>query len=498
MAAMRRLLFGSLGCIECLVAATLFGFAWMLPGATQVNDHVGRVETVTKQSGSQIAHLRDQVRQLRSRQPQLKALAERLQKQSDDMIANVRDQNVDYDTVQTISDALGDVADGLDGFSQTLDPKGMQQLGLGLGTTADFLDKQIAPGADHAADDLEKSTAALRTDADRLAKLLRTAPLDLTTARDVHESLGKFADGLQRMKTTLKPDNIETMREGFKGLETSLSTGADQVERLAGLNYPVVTFSGFRAHVEHRAFWPEGETIAEGMRKAAKGAGAAVKEMDLLAEDLPKLRDGIDESRRLVDKTREALAAALKDQQTVEPLLKDVPEHAARLAEELPRLGTDLAKILRDTSRLKEVAAMLREAQKAIDNAVARWPDLRKTLSRSAVLLRATQQQLNRALENRDMFEVSLELTIMLVRALTTALPALADQLDANLQEQEQSLASLENSINDVGNSLPEVQSTATTVLSMTRLLMVLIGGVFALHGAFVLAGARAGPLRIV
>jgi len=300
------------------------------------------------------------------------------------------------------------------------------------------------------------------------------------------------------MKNTLKPDNIETMREGFKGLETSLNTGADQVERLTGLNYPVVTFSGLRAHVEHRPFWPEGETIAEGMRKAAKGAAAAVKEMDSLAEDLPRLRDGIDESRKLVDKTREALGTALKDQQTVEPLLKDVPEHAARLAEELPRLGADLAKILRDTSRLKEVAAMLREAQKAIDTAVARWPDLRKTLARSAVLLRATQQQLNRALENRDMFEVSLEITVLLVRALTTALPALADQLDANLQEQEQSLASLEHSINEVGGSLPEVAGTATTVLSMTRLLMILIAGVFTLHGGFILLGARAGPLRMV
>jgi hypothetical protein len=141
---------------------------------------------------------------------------------------------------------------------------------------------------------------------------------------------------------------------------------------------------------------------------------------------------------------------------------------------------------------------MLREAQKGIDNAVAHWPDLRKTLARSATLLRATQQQLNRALENRDMFEVSLELTIILVRALTTALPALADQLDANLQEQEQSLANLEHSINDVSGSLPEVASTATTVLNMTRLLMVLVGGVFTLHGGFVMLGARAGPLQMV
>jgi uncharacterized phage infection (PIP) family protein YhgE len=495
---MRRILFLGLGSVEAVVAVVLFAFAWVLPGNREVNDHVSRVEQVTRQSSTEISRLREQVRTLRAQQPQLKDMAKRLQAQSKDMIAGVREQSVDFETVQTIGDALGNVADGLDGFSQTLDPKGMQQLGQGLGTTANFLDQQVAPGADRAADDLEKSTAALRTDAERFAKLLRAAPLDLKSAREVHDSLGKFGDGLARMKNMLEPQNVVTMREGFKGLETSLATGADQVERLAGLNYPVVTMSGLKAHIEQRPFWPEGATIADGMRKAAKGAAAAEKEMDALAQDLPKVHEGLDESRKLVEKTREALGTALKQQEALEPLLKDVPEHAARLAEELPRLGADLAKILRDTSKLKEVAVALREAQKGIDSAVTRWPDLRKTLAQSAVLLRTTQQQLNHALENRDMFESSLEMTIILVRAITAALPVMAEQLEANLRDQEQSLANLEHSINQVSASMPEVADTASTVLTMTRLLMVLVGSVFGLHGVFVMLSARAGSLRMI
>ncbi len=495
---MRRVLFLSLGTVECLVAGVLFAFAWMLPGAAQVNDHVGRVEKVTQQSGSEVSRLRDQVHDLRTRQPHLKDLAARLQERSEDAIATMRDQNVDYDTVQTLSNSLGDVADGLDGFSKTLDPQGVRQLGLALGVTADFLDHQVTPGADRAADDMERSTALLRVDAQRLAKLLRAAPLDLKSAREVHDSLAKFGEGLQRMKNTLKPDNVATMREGFRGLEVSLSTGADQVERLSGLNYPLVTFAGMRVHVEHRPFWPEGGTIADGMRKAAKGAAAAAREMDALADDLPRLQQGLDESRKLVDKTREALATALQQQETIEALLKDVPEHAARLAEELPKLGNDLAKILRDTSRLKEVAALLREAQRGIEAAVERWPDLRKTFARSADLLRATRKQLTHALENRDAFEVSLETTIILIRAITAALPVMAEQLEANLQEQELALGNLEHSINEVNATLPEVANTAASVLNMTRLLMVLVAGVFALHGAFVVLSARAGPLQMV
>jgi uncharacterized phage infection (PIP) family protein YhgE len=494
---MRRIVFLSLGSIECAVALVLFAFAWTLPGRTEVDQHVGRVENVTRQSGSEVSHLHDQVRQLRTRQPQMKDLAQRLQTQSDDMIANLRAQEVDFDTVTAITDTLGDVADGLDGFSQTLDPKGVQQLGKGLGATADFLDQQVAPGADRAAEHLEQSTVLLRTDAERLAKLLRDAPLDLNSAREVHESLGKFGEGLQRMNHTLRPENVETMREGFRGLESSLNAAADQVEQLAGLSYPVMTVSGMRIHVEHRPFWPQGGAMAEGMRKAAKGAATAAKEMEMLAADLPKLRDGLEESRKLVDKTREAIGTALKEEKTVGPLLKDVPEHAARLAEELPKLGSDLAKILRDTSRLKEVAAMLREAQKGMDAAIARWPDLRRTLGRTALLLRATQKQLRRALENRQMFEASLETTITLVRAITESLPVMAEQLEANLQEQEQALGNLEQSIDEVNRSLPEVANTAASVLTMTRLLMVLVGCVFALHGGFVMLTARSGPLQI-
>ena len=39
-------------------------------------------------------------------------------------------------------------------------------------------------------------------------------------------------------------DRLETMRDGFRGLDAALSTGADQVDRLADYRYPVVRFSG--------------------------------------------------------------------------------------------------------------------------------------------------------------------------------------------------------------------------------------------------------------
>src|SRR5262249_23042620 len=155
------------------------------------------------------------------------------------------------------------------------------------------------------------------------------------------------------MTASLKTDNLDTMHDGFEGLETSLATGAEQVERLSGYTYPVVTFSGLKPSVESRAFWPEGERIADGMRRAARAARAAPREVARMRADLPRLKASLEESRKVVDKTHESLTYALKKQAEVEPILKDIPEHAARLTEELPLLGGDLAKILRDTGRLK-------------------------------------------------------------------------------------------------------------------------------------------------
>ena len=83
---------------------------------------------------------------------------------------NLKGQRIDYDTVHTIEGALGDVARGLDGVSDTLDATGVRKVGDGLNDAADLLDKKIAPAADRAADQLDLSTDSLRTDAQRLSQ----------------------------------------------------------------------------------------------------------------------------------------------------------------------------------------------------------------------------------------------------------------------------------------------------------------------------------------
>src|SRR5205823_11431608 len=143
---------------------------------------------------------------------------------------------------------------------------------------------------------------------------------------EIDDSMARVGEGLEKMNGLRKVQRLDAMRDGFRGLEASLNSGADQVNRLADYTYPVLTFNGVRPELHHRQFWPEGQRIALGMQQAATGVRAAGKELEDLASDLPALRTSLKESVSVVGKTREALALALKQQDKVEPLLKDVPE----------------------------------------------------------------------------------------------------------------------------------------------------------------------------
>lgn len=488
---MRRLIFLSLGVLELAVAATLVVFSFQLPDTSEIDQSVGRVAGVTHRTGDHVRLLGKQVHELR--RPELQQLADRLQAETHTVTATVRAQKVDFNTVKSLGDALGDISNGLDGLAEVLDEKSVGKLGEGLNATASYLDEKVAVSAAQAADDLEKATEGFKADSRMLGELLREAPPDLKAARAVHDSLDRFGEGLSKLSGSLKAQRLDTMREGFRGLESALTTGAAQVERLAGYTYPVVTMNRWKPTVEQRQFWPEGGEIAEGMRKASAGAAAAGKELDAMAMDLPKLRDSLDEGRKMTEKVRDGLATALKHQDKLETLLKDVPGHTARLAEALPAIGTDLSRVLRDTQRLKEVAASLRQAQQGLDAVLSKWPELRRTLAHSATVLRGMQRQLAQTLEHRQEYEAALRQTVLLTDTFATVLPLFTEQMDHQLGDQEQALEDLGQNIDEVGASLPALGQTANRMTQTARLLAWLMAAIAGLHGAYLAASVRLG-----
>jgi ABC-type transporter Mla subunit MlaD len=488
---MRRTMFCVLGVLELVVAVVLVDLGGQLPQTADVERNFRTAERVTDRSGMQVKLLYQQVQDLR--RMELQQLSARLRKQTRAVTTMVRGQTVDFDTVRTMSEALGEVAGGLNNLAEGLDPAAVTKLSMGLGEAADFLEQKVAPSARQAADQIDESTASLRDDAQRLSLLLKEAPPDLKVVREVSESLVRFRSGLDKVNGLLKPQRLEVMGEGFRGLETALTAGAAQVERLSAYTYPTLQLNGVKPEIQQKPFWPEGNEIADGMRKAAAGAVAAGKQVDSIAASLPEIRAALGESGAMADKVRETLGLALQSQDKLEPLLKEIPTHAARLADALPKLGSDLARILRDTKRMKEAAAALRQVQQGVDRTIARWPDLRKTFARFATVLDAAHDQLKHAVQHRDEYEAAMQQTVQLADSFAAILPLVSDQLDSRLDEEEQTLIDLGQSLEEVGDALPAYAQTALRLIQTGRLLAWLVAGIVGLHGCYLILSVRMG-----
>jgi hypothetical protein len=484
---MRRTVFFVLVSLEAAAASVLFLVAAALPSTADVQQASARLLRVSTAAGRQVSGLRAQAAVIRKRQPQMLYAARQLERQVQAVSADVRHRDFRGVGVSAVGDALDNIADGLDGMASTLGPEGLGQFGKGLGATADYLDGQVAPTALRAADALDDAARALRTDAGRLEAVLKGSPLELKAARAMVDSLTRFEEGLGRMQKLTGMKNFRAMREGFKGLETSLDSGAEQVEKASGYTIPKVTVKGLRLQVDEQPFWPEGKNIAAGMRKGAVGCAAAGKEMDAVEKELPKLRASLGQSRQVVAATRQALASALANEEKLAPVLESLPRTLGRLARELPALAVELARMLRQTARLADVATALRLAEKNLSAASARWPKLRGNLTKSAALLRTTRKELKHALAHRREFEQTVRESVEAATSVAETAPAFLEELGEGLEQQEASLGELAESIEQVNEAVPAAARSAARLLALVRVLLVLVGGTVAVHACWVL-----------
>jgi uncharacterized phage infection (PIP) family protein YhgE len=483
---MRRFALAGLGLLELAVAAVVILLARQLPAPENITRNFEHVRKATTGAVRQVELLREQVEELRDQDFTL--AAKELRDNTRAVAATLQNTRVDFQTLEALASALGDVARGLSGWADTLDAERLKKVSDGLGTTASFLEDNVIGSALKAATSLDEAVAGLEADARRLGKLLQQAPPDLKSARDMHDGLARFDEGLAALERLLKLEHLGAIRDGFSGMQTSLATTAEQVNKIGGFSYPVFKFNGFRApEVEMKPFWPDGAKIAEGLRKAVGGVEAASKELDALHKDLPAIRAGLDESRKGIARSREALAAGLKQQGEIDSLLKSVPKQSAALAEELPKVGKSFARMLRETQRLKDVSTALRQAQKLLDESGTQWPELAKAMNQSAIVLTAAQKQLTKALGKRDEYEDALHNTAELAKVSAELLPLLTDRLDVRLGEQEHSLEQMASGLAEVNQSLPAVETATTDIIGTLRWLLWLTAALVGLHGAFVI-----------
>jgi len=493
---MRRILYVGLAVLEFCAAGVLLALVWELPGPADLRDAFGRAERIGQKTEDQVQNLRKELHGFATRQPEMQDLTNQLQKQLKAVTMYLGNQQVDFQSIEAVRDALGDVADGLNGISQLLDPKSVRPLGTALAATAAYLEDKVAPTATRAADQLEASVEVLRVEAENLSAVFRSVSLDPRSLQESMTRLDQFDQALVWLAANSSPPRMQLLKQQLKALDGSVAEMADRVALLAGQTYPSMTFTGFVPTVVQKPIWPDGQSVVQGLRQAAYLLSLGNRYLASLTEGAPSFEQAAKEARNVVFQLRQVLQLAAHQREEWAPVLRNLPENAARLAENLPKLGDGLARLLRDTDRLKDVAGVLRQAQKGIDNMVETWPDLQKKLGRSAVMLRATRKQLNYVLEHRPEYETSLKGVTLLTQTFASNLPVFTSQLQQDLAEQERALGGLQQSIEDAMAVLPHCQTSARRIIQLTRILLALLAGVVSLHAVYLAGRAFAARPR--
>lgn len=149
---MRRIVFLGMGAIECGVAVVLLVLGFQIPGRDEISHGFQRAERVTCRATDQVQIFRRQIEELR--RPELMQLAERLQSQTRTVTNNVKNQSIDFNTIQAMRDALAEIATTLDGLARNPIAEGK------AGLSPDVRDT------------LQRSATLLRTSSNQINKAL--------------------------------------------------------------------------------------------------------------------------------------------------------------------------------------------------------------------------------------------------------------------------------------------------------------------------------------
>jgi hypothetical protein len=225
---------------EILIAGVLFYLGYGLPSSSEIRAGFQRAERVTTQAGQQVHLLRRQVHTLKMLE--WRTLAERLKSQTRALTRSLRAQPLDFSMVGLMRDAVAELAEGLGGLAESLDPAAAGRLGTGIGGTADFLEEVVLPTTRTASRGKpgDDSEAVLKD----LAATLRQAAkrIDTTVSRwpELRTTLTRLAEMLQQARGELdtamhhRDDYEETLRQTVQLAEALAVTLPILMDQFAG------------------------------------------------------------------------------------------------------------------------------------------------------------------------------------------------------------------------------------------------------------------------
>jgi len=482
---MRRVIFLSLGGLEAVAAGILAFLAFILPGTEEVRESTQRVGAISGNAEEQVQGLRARLGDVRARQPRLKRDAERLKAEMAHVKESLEKQQLDPAALAKMNDSLGRTADDLQDLGDVFTGEDLGRLGTALGRAADYLDRDLAPGAEALARRLEGSARQLRADAVRLRDQARGGVVDVVAVRELSDALSRFAGELDRLEKDLRTPAAEAALASLQRLGNPLDEAADRLNGVASISYPDVKMHGYQPVVVSKPLWPEGKALVAALRRAAAETGGLERQLGSVSRDLPRLRASVAETRAAVDRTRAALADAAGHEEHLGEALKAMPDDLERLVRQVADLQDELARALDGARQLHDAADQVRAVKRQVEGVAGRAPKVRTGLDRLADILRKRQADLRELIDHPASYRTSLANTLKLLDAVAAALPPLTDNLDNRLEREDQSLEQLEHSVHQVTVAMPDVSRTACRVLIVTRLLLCVGAAIFGVHGGY-------------
>ncbi len=359
----------------------------------------------------------------------------------------LKGQTIDIETVQMLHDAFGDLAVGLETTGEFIDPENAMVLATSLENTATFLETSVATNALEIAGQVEKVAQSFSSNAKRLNQFLETKPFDLKAIEQLRDTLNSYSKAINSI------NQYQLSTNDFNAIAKSLEQVSSQVQYYGTI-----------------AILPSDTKTAS--RNAAKSLRVIAEKTKQLGRQLPQIRAAVSDSKKTVDAAKMMLDNALKQRDTIEPILRELPEQFVFLSEEFPKLALNFTALMRETSKINQAAAVLRETAMRTRKAGEELPKIRSAISRGARLLANSQQQLNHVINNREKYDAALGQTVVTLEGLSVAIPATKSQIDERLKEQKLILERFAVTATQTNNMIASLQASLSNRINLIRMLL--------------------------
>lgn len=436
--------------VLCLLSLGFFSAAVMLPGPTAISENVNNLHEVALASEEQIASMESSLQVVSNSATQ--GSLQRLAAYAGALQPALENTAIDFEHLKATSNVIGNMADGLQTFSEHLEPEHIDSLASGVGAVAGYLE-QVEPISKKLADGLAQYAKLLDTQSAVFGETITAIALKESEITAMEKSLKDAAIVLNGVSVIFTAKFIADIRKTLPSfriaLKDSISTvkllsfGSSQEKRVLAVNNMIKNIDAFNI------------MLAAVEKQAPQINGAARSFSNVLSR---------------FEKTLSS----------VKPLLLKLPQIAAQTAAKLPALANDLSTILRNTSDFKEVAGFMRQAESDLRESRKAFTGTQAQIKDTVVLLEGMKTQLDSAYDNREEIEANYARMIALTKNTVDGVPVMIENVELTMDTGIRTLTNLRTNISATRNALPKYQSVAVFWMVTFRIGLALIGLVFA------------------